>query len=141
IGTEILSKQTKWVKLVSYTPESETEVIVTFLYASGGASLADIRRQVKKLGAKKRKEVLNRILSERTLGKADAERPAVRFRKVPRAFENAHFLFDIWGRGSCYTDLQRHRMVTLDRQQFTCDWGYDLEKDLLESPVLPEIEK
>ncbi len=142
VGKEKPSKPGRWVKLVSYTPEPEIEVLATFLYASGElTSLTDIRKQVKKLGVRKRKELLMRMLTERKLGNGDALRQAVRFRKVPRAFENAHFLLDIWGRGSGYKDLQRHRMVTLDRQQFTCDWGYDLENDLLQSPVLPAVEK
>jgi len=140
IDEDIVSRQKKWVQLVSYTPEPEIEVIATFLYTSGAtSSLADMRQQVKKLGSRKRKEILKRILEERKLANNDAQRPAVRFRKVPRAFENAHFLFDVWGRGSGYKDLQRHRMMTMERQLFTCDWGYDLEKDLLESPVLPEV--
>lgn len=142
IDAKTESKQSRWVKLVSSTPNADIEVISSFLYASGETtSLADIFKQVKKIGVRKRKEILKRILAERKLANIDPQRQAVRFRKVPRAFENAHFMFDIWGRGSGYKDLQRHRMVTLDRQQFTCGWGYDLEKDLLQSPVLGEVEK
>lgn len=142
VGKEFISKQGRWVKLVSFTPDPEIEAISTFLFAAGDSvSLIDIRRMVKRMGVKRRKEVLSRILAERRLGQDDAERQAVRFRKVPRAFENAHFLFDVWGRGSGYKDLQRHRMLTSEKQLFTCSWGYDLEKDLRASPVLSSVEK
>src|SRR5579885_806104 len=68
IDEDIVSRQKKWVQLVSYTPEPEIEVIATFLYTSGAtSSLADMRQQVKKLGSRKRKEILKRILEERKL--------------------------------------------------------------------------
>jgi thymidylate synthase ThyX len=65
----------------------------------------------------------------------------MRFRKVPRAFENAHYLFELWARGGDYRDLQRHRQLTQDRQLFTTVWGYDLEKEVLKSPFIDEFKK
>lgn len=142
IKTEPPSRQVRWVKLLSHTPDADLLVLASFLYPSADeTSLVDIYKTVKKLGVRKRKEILERIIAERKMQNPDALRQEVRFRKVPRAFENAHFLFDIWGRGSGYKDLQRHRMVTQDRQLFSCDWGFDLEKDILSSPVRKDFEK
>lgn len=141
LNTKIPSKRARWIKLISYTPDADIEVLASFLYASADrVSLSDIRKDVKRLGVRKRKEFLERIIFERYFGKEDAQRQEVRFRKVPRAFENAHFMFDIWGRGSGYKDLQRHRMQTQERQLFTAEWGYDLEKDVLSSPQRKEYE-
>lgn len=133
-------KVVKWVSLLSYTPDADVEVISSFLFSNAyGATLEELRRDVAKMPVAKRKKILERILEERRLGKDDPLRQEVRFRKVPRAFENAEYLFEIWGRGGDYRDLHRHRMLTQDRQPFTTQWGYDLEKDVLESPFVEQI--
>jgi hypothetical protein len=46
-----------------------------------------------------------------------------------RAFENVEYLFDFIGRIGIYRDLQRHRIGTQERQNFTVDYGYDTRKE------------
>lgn len=136
------SKPARWVRLLSSTPEADIDVLATYLYSGvEGVSLSDVRKQIKRLGVKKRKELLGTILDERRFDKKDAQRPEVRFRKVPRAFENAHYLFELWARGGDYRDLQRHRQLTQERQPFTTAWGYDVEKEVLKSPFVDRFEK
>lgn len=136
------SKTTRWVKLITYTEDADIEVLSAFLFsAAEGKSLADIRRVVKKLGVKKRKELLAEILEERKFGKKEVVRQEARFRKVSRSFENAQYTFEIWARGGDYRDLHRHRQMTQERQLFTIDWGYDLEKEVIKSEFVNEIKK
>ncbi len=137
-----ISRQYRWVRLVSYTTDAEIEVLSAFLFqAAIGKSLYDIRKLVKKLGVRKRKELWDALFEERKFQKKDALRQEMRFRKVPRAFENAHYIFELWGRGGDYRDLHRHRQLTQERQLFTILWGYDLEKEVLKSEFVQQITK
>jgi thymidylate synthase ThyX len=140
-GTSSKPAYQKWVKLVQETKNADVEILSTFLTNnSGGFSLSEIRRQVQRMPYKKRSEYLREIINERKMNNADAPRQEVRFRKVPRAFENAHYLFEIWGRGGDYRDLHRHRALTQERHFFTTKWGYDLEPEVLNSPFIEKIE-
>ncbi len=137
-----VSKSSKWVKLVSYNPDADIDVLSSYIFSGiEGASLVEIKKYVKKLGVRKRKELLHDLLKERKFGNEDAPRQEVRFRKVPRAFENSHYTFELWARGGDYRDLHRHRQLTQERQPFTVVWGYDLEKEVRKSPFLRDIEK
>jgi len=148
ILTEKLIKKTKkgkrlarWTRLVTSTREADVEVLAAFLFPSADLSYQDVRRQVKSMSQKKRSEYINKILGERAFGRKEAERFRDRFKKVPRAFESASFLFEIWGRAGDYRDLHRHRQASQERQRFTVNWGYDLEKEVLESSFILEIKK
>ena len=130
-----------WSRLISHTQNPETEVISTFLFQSSGLSLDQIRKQVGRWSDKRKSEVLDSIFAERNFGDPEAKREVVRFRKVPRAFENANFLFEVWGRGGDWRDLHRHRQQTQERQKITTNLGYDLEQEVLESPFADEVKK
>lgn len=131
----------EWSKLVSHTPNPEVEVISTFLFQSSDLPLSEIRKQVRGWSLAQQQKALNKIFAERNFGNTDAKREEVRFRKVPRAFENAHFLFEVWGRGGDWRDLHRHRQLTQERQRITTARGYDLETEVLTSPFTDEIKK
>lgn len=136
----------RWVRLLSYPKDADVAVLSTFLFsANDSLSLSEIRKKVAGMSESKRKKLLARILEERKFANKDARREEVRFRKAPRAFENAHFLFEVWARGGDYRDLHRHRQLTQERQRFSTAWGYDLEKEVLRSPfkgrVIAALEK
>jgi thymidylate synthase ThyX len=148
LADQILKKEKKhnvpktWVRLLNVTPNSDVEVLASFLFAGArNISFDSIKKAVKKLSVKKRQALLEQILAERKFGKNSPERPEVRFRKVPRAFENAHFTFAVWARGGDYRDLHRHRQQTQERQLFTTAWGFDLEPDLLKSPFAEDVKR
>jgi thymidylate synthase ThyX len=44
--------------------------------------------------------------------------------KSPRALEHAEFTFEILADFGVYRDLQRHRILSQDRQILSCRWGY-----------------
>jgi thymidylate synthase ThyX len=87
-----------------------------------------------------RRKIFERIFEQRSPGNNNPKREDVRFKRVPRAFENSRYTFALWARGGDYRDLHRHRLLTQERQPFTTKWGYDVEKEVLASPFVNEIE-
>lgn len=131
----------RWANLVSCTRDADVAILSTYLMpAVKNLSLDQIKQRVHSLDPQIRYELLGKILKERKLGDPEASREQVRFRKVPRAFENAHYLFEIWGRAGDYRDLHRHRQNTQERQSFTTKWGYDLDRDLQCSPFIGKVD-
>ncbi len=51
--------------------------------------------------------------------------------KSPRALEHATFTFEIMADFGIYRDLQRHRMLTQERQLLTTEYGYWIPHDLI----------
>lgn len=129
-------------KLLNYSRSGEVDVLTTYLFGgSGSPSLEDVRKKVLRMSREKRQEIFSRIFDLRSPGNPNPKREDVRYIKMPRAFENSKYLFGIWARGGDYRDLQRHRMLTQERQLFTTKWGYDLEEEVRNSKFLKNIEK
>ena len=57
---------------------------------------------------------------------------ANRRQRAPRALEQAQYLFEITANFAAYRDLQRHRMLTQDRQLLGTSLGYDSPPGLAE---------
>ncbi|OGH11294.1 MAG: hypothetical protein A3B38_00515 [Candidatus Levybacteria bacterium RIFCSPLOWO2_01_FULL_36_13] len=134
------NRNSRWVKLDRFTKDPELEVLSAFLFkASTSLTLEEIKKQVSNWNEKKIKKAFDAIFAERNFGKDDPPRQEVRFRKVPRAFENAEFVYDVWGRAGDFRDLHRHRQMTQERQKFTTKWGYDLEDEVINSPFKEQI--
>lgn len=51
--------------------------------------------------------------------------------KSPRALENAYFTFEIVADFGVYRDLQRHRMLTQERQKLSCSLGYYIPQEIV----------
>jgi thymidylate synthase ThyX len=129
------------VDLLSATPTADAEILSSFIFEhSRGVPLREIRRRVLDEGIKWRSDALKEILDKRKLNDPEAGRAQVRFRKVPRAFERAHYTFSIVARGGDYRDLHRHRQLSQKRQRFSTDWGFGLDKDVLDSPYAAKIQ-
>ena len=146
LAQEVLGKEkpkgkaARWVEIVRSTPEADVVIISSFLYsANTDLTLAEITDVVRGMTDTERTGLLKRILDERKFGKDEPKREHDRFRKVPRAFENADFTFDMWGRGGDYRDLHRHRQLTQERQRFTTHWGYDTEQEVEDSEFATQI--
>lgn len=145
IGGEILKDMespqiNKWVSLLSSTPEADIEILSTFIFTQANKrSLDQIRKRVASMTAGERAGYIQQILNERSFGKDIAVRESDRFKKVPRAFENAKYLFEIWGRGGDMRDLHRHRQATEGHPPYTTFWGYDLETEVTTSPFIDKF--
>ncbi len=134
------SKPKKWATLIRGPQEADVDILSTFLMSSDKRmSLEKIQRKVRYLTPEERYQKLGEILAERKFGKEEAIREKDRFKKVPRAFENAEYLFEIWGRGGDMRDLHRHRQLTEEHPPYTVFWGYDLEEELTNSPFIEKV--
>jgi len=103
------------VRLVEHDPDAITKVAAAALFPHSDLSLEDLRTSGLDPVA-----VLDAIAGDR----------ANRRHRVPRAFEHAHYTFEIVANFAAYRDLQRHRMLTQDRQLIGCTLGYDVPPQL-----------
>ncbi|HEX5415733.1 MAG TPA: FAD-dependent thymidylate synthase, partial [Chloroflexota bacterium] len=121
------ARSDSWAELVSATPDADIEVLSAFVFGGAeGIPFDEVRRAVAAMTPEQRADLFQRVLAARDVNDPSAGRAEVRFRKVPRAFENARYLFALWARGGDYRDLHRHRLLTQERQRFTTRLGYDL---------------
>jgi len=58
--------------------------------------------------------------------------------KSPRGLENALYTFEILADFGSYRDLQRHRILTQDRQLLSCNHGYYVPQEIIESGLEAE---
>ncbi len=108
------------VKLISYDPDSLYQVAAALLFEHTNVSLLELQEYCRKLP----KEELEAILDGACLNREN------RRHKSPRALEHATFTFEILADFGLYRDLQRHRMLTQDRQFLTCDFGYHIPEEI-----------
>jgi len=111
-------KQTRdEVSLLDYWPKNETDLVAEMLFAHTNLPLKEIRKQVEKWPQKKVNQLFETYCGERLNRR---HRPG-------RAFEKAHFEWEILGDYGTFRDLQRHRVVdALEWQRLTTDYGYDV---------------
>lgn len=60
--------------------------------------------------------------------------------KSPRALENAVFTFEIIADFGIYRDLQRHRMLTQERQLLSCSFGYYTPQEIKDTQMENDYE-
>ncbi len=95
------------------------------LYPAGCTSLYDLQTKMRNLP----KEELEKILE------AGAGSRENRRHKSPRALEHANFTFEIVADFGIYRDLQRHRILTQDKQFLTCDLGYFIPDEIINTEM------
>lgn len=109
------------VSLVDFDPDAETKVLAGIIYQHTQLPLDQLRMLVRLLSAEERKAILNECLGRREN----------RRHKPVRALENTYYTFDILGNYGIYRDLQRHRILTQERQNLTVKHGYDMPRELV----------
>lgn len=113
------------VKLISYNGDALAKVAAALMYSSGHHSLEDLQHQAKMLSA----EELIKIFEAVSLPREN------RRHKSPRALEHAQFTFEIVADFGIYRDLHRHRILTQERQFLTCEYGYYIPEEILNTPM------
>lgn len=108
------------VQLVSYDPDAPYKVAGALLFPYADSGLYQTQKHCKKLPT----EDLNLIFDA-----ASSFRESRRH-KSPRALENAYFTFEIIADFGIYRDLQRHRILTQERQLLTCNYGYFIPSEI-----------
>lgn len=102
------------VKLICYDPDSPYRVAASLLFGDAQVSLFELQEYCRKLS----EEDLARVLDAACNAREN------RRHRSPRALEHATFTFEILADFGVFRDLQRHRMLTQERQLLTCNYGY-----------------
>ncbi len=102
------------VTLVDFDQDAELRVLAAILYPYSDATLEQVRAVVAAMPADERQALLRAYIGER----------ANRFHRPGRALEEARYSFDLLADLGAYRDLQRHRMVTQERQHYGVAHGF-----------------
>lgn len=121
----IPSMRSPGVRLIAYDPESPVKVGAALLFGQSQSGLMELHEYCHSLS----EENLSRILD------AGANFRENRRHKSPRALEHAIFTFEIVADFGVYRDLQRHRMLTQERQLLTCDFGYYVPNEIRDTEM------
>lgn len=109
------------VRLVGYDADAPAKVGGALLFELGNYSLQDLWEYC-------------RLMPEEELGRlfdAAAGMRENRRQKSPRALELAEFTFEIVADYGIYRDLHRHRLLTQEKQQLTCNYGFFLPPEII----------
>ncbi len=127
-STQIQKVSGSAVKLIQYSGEDSDdankaaaiEVVCAILYKFGeGYSIEQARKAAESMTTQQLDKVISAYLGDRLNRR---HRPG-------RAFENVDYLFDFVGRVGIYRDIQRHRVGTQERQNFTTRLGFNMRDE------------
>jgi thymidylate synthase ThyX len=123
--TPVLEEDPSCVSLLSYTPSDETSLAADCLYDSAlDSSHEEIQRAVRLLTHNERGDILRAYIGDRLN----------RRHKPGRAFEKAHYEWEILGDYGTFRDLQRHRMVDDMRwPELTPNYGFAVPQLVIEA--------
>lgn len=105
------------VKLIEHDLDAERKVVAAALFPYTDVSLEALSGLDVDPSA-----VLDALIGDR----------ANRRHRVPRALEQATYLFEITANFAAYRDLQRHRMLSQERQPLGTSLGFDVPPELAE---------
>jgi thymidylate synthase ThyX len=111
------------VELIDYDANAEERAIAATLYGRTELSSKQLRDAVANLSQEKRAELI----------KALADARGNRRHRPGRGFENTSYEFDFAVNYGAYRDLQRHRMLSQDRQRLSVLHGYDVPPQIVEA--------
>ena len=111
------------VTLVDYDDLAEERVIAAILYPHTRRTLSELREAAARMSDERRQAVLDAYMKDR---RHRREKPG-------RALEQVFYTFDIVANLGIYRDLQRHRLLTQERQDFTTAHGYDMPAEIAEA--------
>ncbi len=127
---DTLPNPSETVTLIDYDPDGEEQVLAAILYPFERIPLEQIRQFVKTLDSEKRAEIIREYIRRREH----------RRQKPGRALESTYYTFDILANFGVYRDLQRHRILTQERQDFTTVHGFETPPEIEEIGYKNEYE-
>lgn len=125
------SRQTVEVALVNFDADAEDKIVAAILYEAAGshADLRTLAAHVRMLGPDAKACILDAYCGHRQN----------RRHKPGRAFENAYYTFSIQANYGAYRDLQRHRVLTQQRQLLGTRHGFDLPPQIVDAGFQAEF--
>lgn len=109
------------VRLIDFDSDAPSKIAAALLFSAGEGSLQELQKYCARLP----EEEIGRILD------AGCSVRENRRHKSPRALEHAFFTFEILADFGAYRDLQRHRILTQERQLLNCRFGYYIPPEIL----------
>jgi thymidylate synthase ThyX len=107
------------------------ELVSSILFSHTNLSLKQILEEVKKIPQQEKLEIFNEYIGQRTQ----------RRDRTGRALEAGYpIVFDLVGGFAEYRDLQRHRMLTQQRQMLTVDLGFIMPPEVIELGLQDRVE-
>lgn len=129
------SSEKPGAKLIHWDIDAPRKVAAATLFAASPSGLKDLNDLSRDLP----EEEINRILDAAAYGRE------TRRHKSPRSLEHASFTFEIVADFGAYRDLQRHRMLTQERQLLGCELGFFVPEEIigteLESKYVTAMER
>lgn len=122
------TETTPLVRLVSFDNDAVYKVAAALLFENSLHSLSALEEYCRSLS----QDELLRILDAASFSRQS------RRHKSPRALERASFTFEFVADFGVYRDLQRHRLVSQERQLLTCNYGYFVPPEILNTPMEKE---
>ncbi len=111
------------VTLVDYDELAEERIIAAILYPHATHPLSQLRELAARLPDERKQAVLDAYMKGR---RHRREKPG-------RALEQVYYTFDVIGNLGAYRDLQRHRLLSQERQDFTTAHGFDTPPEITEA--------
>ena len=108
------------VRLIDFDLDAETKLLAALLYSHSGLTLQQIRESVRSMPDSEKIRLIDETVALRNH----------RRHKPERGLELPFYTFDILGDYGMYRDLQRHRMLTQERQPLTTHFGYDTPDEI-----------
>lgn len=109
------------VRMVSSDPQAVQKVVAGLLFAYSDRGLNELMDYCQTLP----NEEILRIFDAASNAREN------RRHKSPRALEMAEFTFEIVADFGVYRDMQRHRILTQERQLLSCDYGYSISPEII----------
>src|SRR6266481_7104968 len=112
------------VKLVSYFPKDELELLPGMFFESSSLSTAELKDATEKWSTEQKEEAFAAYMGHRLN----------RRHKPGRAIEAAHYEWELVADYGTFRDLQRHRIVDAwEWQNLTADYGYEVPELIKEA--------
>lgn len=127
---KMMSVKKTGINLINYDSSSVAKVCAALLFEYNQVSLKDLQDYCSNLSD----DEIVRIFEASSSAREN------RRHKSPRALENASFTFEITADFGIYRDLQRHRMLTQERQLLSCDYGFYTPKEILGTEMEKDYE-
>lgn len=132
---QIASSFEPGVRLLEWDPKAPSKVASALLFSHSEKDLGSLDTYCASLSEDDLASILESACQPREN----------RRHKSPRALERAFFTFEIVADFGVYRDLQRHRMLTQERQLLTCNFGFYIPPEILgtemEEPYCQALKK
>jgi thymidylate synthase ThyX len=122
-GNAVAGPAAERVTLTDFDPDGEDKVIAAMLYPYTHLSESELLDRVQRMAEEEKRQIVRAYVGQR----------GDRRHKPGRAFERVSYRFDICSDYGAFRDLQRHRMLTIEWQNLSPHYGYNLPEAVEEA--------